>query len=93
MADTTTEKLKTRSERELEALGEGMDAGQTVRKKKKKKKKPHSEARGTGTDNTAANNAAIISQWRAKAAAARAAGNDAMAAKLEAKIKAMTEGT
>lgn len=92
MADTTTEELKTRSERELEALGEGMDTGKTVRKKKKKKK-PHSEARGTGTDNTAANNAAIISLWRTKAAAARAAGNDAMAAKLEAKIKAMTEGT
>lgn len=67
MADTTTEKLKSRSERELEALGEGLsDSPSRKKKKKKKKAQPAEEKKSVGRDFANENAERLIQQVRAR---------------------------
>lgn len=86
----TTKKLKSRTERELEAMGEGSTPAP---KKQTPRAAPETleKRTGVGTDNTEANARALGAQLRAKIKAAEAAGNTSLAEKLRARLKEMQE--
>lgn len=89
MSDITElgKRLKTRTERELEAMGEGMKA--TTSKPNQAPRVKAGERAGVGSNNTSANKRALGAQLRAKIKAAEAAGNVAMATKFRKQLAAI----
>ena len=83
---TNTERLKTRSERELERLGEGSSNRRPrAASPPPPPAPPPKERSGTGRDNAAANARILAQQLKAKIDAARKAGNTTLADKLAAR--------
>jgi len=94
---TVAEKEKarqTRTERELQALGEGTKPSRP-RPVRTPPKKPAAEAIGVGRNQAQENFNRLSAGLRKKIAAARASGNNTLAKKLEvrhAELKKITEG-
>lgn len=90
MADPTksTKSLKSKTERALAELGEGMQSSPSAPPRKKEPRSP-SEPRGMGSDNTEANARALGAQLRAKIDAAEKSGNKKLADKLRARLKTL----
>lgn len=89
MTDVTElgRRLRTRTERELEALGEGMQT--TTSKPNQEPRVKADERSGVGSNNAAANKRVLGAQLRAKIKAAEAAGNVAMATKFRKQLAAV----
>ena len=86
---------QTRSERELQKLGEGSSPVSRPRAVRKPPKKPAAEAVGVGRDDSQSNFKRLAAGLRKKIAVAEGAGNNTLATKLRARLvdlRKTTEG-
>lgn len=86
---------QTRTERELQRLGEGSSPPSRPRPKREAPKKPAAEAAGVGRNQAQENFNRLAAGLRKKIQVAKGAGNNTLAAKLEARLaelKKITEG-
>jgi hypothetical protein len=83
------ERLRTRTDRELEALGEGMKTKPVAPRRPAEAPRPHLERAGVGRDLVDETTRVIITGLDARIKAARKAGRADMVAELEARRKAI----
>lgn len=83
------ERLSTKTERALEALGEGFQSAAPRKQTPRAQPRPTKASTGVGTDNSGANRAALGAQLKAKIKAAEKSGNVEVATKLRKRLAAL----